>query len=37
MQDHHLQLITSDTAVSPLLSTLIESAGFSTAAFSREL
>jgi len=37
MQQNHLQLITHHTSVSPLLSTLIESAGFSTAAFSREL
>ncbi|MFM2240503.1 MAG: family protein in fasciation locus [Pseudomonadota bacterium] len=37
MQDNHLGLITSGPAVAPLLSTLIESAGFSTAAFVREL
>jgi len=37
LQQNHLQLITHHTSVSPLLSTLIESAGFSTAAFSREL
>ena len=37
MQQNHLQLITHHTSVSPLLSALIESAGFSTAAFSREL
>ena len=37
MQDHHLGLITSDSAVAPLLSTLIESAGFASAAFVREL
>jgi len=37
MQDNHLGLITSGPAVAPLLSTLIESAGFSAAAFVREL
>ena len=37
MQDSHLELITSGSAVAPLLSSLIESAGFSSAAFAREL
>jgi uncharacterized protein (TIGR00730 family) len=37
MNEHHLGLITRGSEVAPLLSTLIEAAGFSTAAFAREL
>ena len=37
MHDNHLGLITPGEQVSSLLSSLIESAGFSTAAFAREL